>query len=62
MTKLAIYGNKPAKKNREIVELPKVEQEPIQPQQEPVNEIEPEETEKEGFGGKIKGFLSNIFD
>ena len=64
VTKLAIYDNKKqvVKQNKEVkLEQPKPEARPVQVQ-DPITEVEIEETDKEGIGSKFKGFLSNIFD
>lgn len=64
VTKLAIEGNKkkPAKINKEVI-VDAIRHEKVTPEKtEPVTEVVHDEPEKEGFGGKVKGFLSNIFD
>lgn len=67
VTKLAVTGGKKrtAKPVRETSVETKQHEKAVQQAQEPVTEMpanEPVKEKEEGFGGKVKGFLSNIFD
>lgn len=64
VTKLAVKHETPKVQtsNKEVrVEKAQVEAKVAQPKA-PVTEMKVDEPEKEGIGGKLKGFLSNIFD